>query len=640
MWRAIGAGLVISAVTGAPAFGLGGADERGCLDARLAPADAVAACSRIIAAGNLSDSGLAQAYRARAAVHVRTGDDASAQMDIEAALRLTPKEAGLWRDLGLLHMRAGAHAKAVEAFDAALLETPDDAKTHFARALAHAATKAHEAALADYDTVIRLTPDDAEALFNRGLIRMELRRWPAAREDFSAFLRRRPDDPRGYRLRARTYIATEHWRSAKLDLDDVLARDPRDAGAYFERGRVRARQRAFFDAAADLDAAARLDPKFVTPARVLRGNFGAALRAEGDTAYRKEDYDAAIRSYDEALRLRADDAVALLKQGLAYAANGTDVLAIVNLSAAIDTGRLRGPALAQTQYRRGLMFAQGGRNERALSDFDAAIGTGGLSAADMHALQIARGVILVAAGDHKAALAAFEAAVKADPEDPLGLVNRGWAYFQAGRVPHALDDLDRAIGSGVLSGAALATAHNFRGLARAGAGSYEEALSDHDATLAIDTTDVDAVYARGRANFYLGRFAAAAKDFERAVAAITDDAFPAIWLYLAKARSGQQARRTLASLVDRFARDAWPGPIVALYLGLATAQDLQDAAAKADSAKQPDALVDANFFLAQYLLLRGEDEAAARLLGAVVDTGAARSISTIAARAELKRLRH
>jgi lipoprotein NlpI len=122
-------------------------------------------------------------------------------------------------------------------------------------------------------------------------------------------------------------------------------------------------------------------------------------------------------------------------------------------------------------------------------------------------------------------------------------------------------------------------------------------------------------------------------NLSRSVHLRPDDPYAVLWLYLARARSGQQQAATeLAANAAQLQATDWPAPIVDLYLGKATAQ------ASMDAPDSPDHRCEAQFYVGEWLLLHGDAAAARDRLAQAADICPKNSIERPAARAELKRL--
>ena len=88
----------------------------------------------------------------------------------------------------------------------------------------------------------------------------------------------------------------------------------------------------------------------------------------------------------------------------------------------------------------------------------------------------------------------------------------------------------------------------------------------------------------------------------------------------------------------RLSLNAWPGPVVLLYLGKGKPEQVLAAATDADPAKERDQHCKAYFYLAEHALLRGQRAEALDLFREAIATGQTTYIEYAAAQAELGRL--
>jgi len=100
----------------------------------------------------------------------------------------------------------------------------------------------------------------------------------------------------------------------------------------------------------------------------------------------------------------------------------------------------------------------------------------------------------------------------------------------------------------------------------------------------------------GFARFYQGDFAAAALDLQEAVDGT--DAYPILWLYLARARAGRQGKRDLEQGAAQLKSEQWPSPVIKLFLEQGTPEAMVAAADK------PEERCEAQYYLGQWHLLR------------------------------------
>jgi lipoprotein NlpI len=213
--------------------------------------------------------------------------------------------------------------------------------------------------------------------------------------------------------------------------------------------------------------------------------------------------------------------------------------------------------------------------------------------------------------------------------------NRGIARTRMGDYEHAIADLDMAIGINPQAGNAFTS----RGIAWHGRGDYERAIADYDAAIRLNPQDALAVNNRGLARYFQGEFALAAREFARAREMRKPDAYLAIWSYLARTRNGENARSEFEQDVGILASDAWPAPVLRAYLGQISPEALLLASASPDARTQAEQRCEANYYLGQWNVIRGEQERAVAHFRAAQDQCPRFFLEFTGATAELKRLK-
>jgi tetratricopeptide (TPR) repeat protein len=126
----------------------------------------------------------------------------------------------------------------------------------------------------------------------------------------------------------------------------------------FQQGVDASCQGDYDRAIASFTEAIRLDPKYV-PAYVNRGNI---YKSKGDC-------DKAIADYNESIRLDPNHVPAYINRGLAYAARGRSDMAMADYNQAI----LLDPKSSLAYINRGLIYEAGGDYRKAFDDFENAI---------------------------------------------------------------------------------------------------------------------------------------------------------------------------------------------------------------------------------------------------------------------------
>ena len=205
----------------------------------------------------------------------------------------------------------------------------------------------------------------------------------------------------------------------------------------------------------------------------------------------------------------------------------------------------------------------------------------------------------------------------------------------------AIDYCTRAIQSDELSKENLALTFAHRAIAYSVKGNYDRAIQDLDQAVPLYRSDISAVSIRGHIRFYQVQFAAAVPDLQRALRAEPRNLYRSLRLYLARSRSGIDARDDLVrATATEFDPEIWPGPIVVMYLGQIGSQAVLDAAADPNPRRQREKQCEAYFYIGQQLLIQGNKSQAVKMFQAAVATGMSNFIEYDGAKAELKRLGH
>ena len=254
---------------------------------------------------------------------------------------------------------------------------------------------------------------------------------------------------------------------------------------------------------------------------------------------------------------------------------------------------------------------------------------------DYHPAFYNRGNAYRKKGLYDRAIEDYDTAIVLKPDYHLAFNNRGIAYRRKGLYDRAIEDYNTAI----KLKPDYHLAFNNRGNAYRSKGLYDRAFEDYDTAIKLKPDYALAFSNRGNANFYLGRFPAAVGDYERSLSIEPKKIFRVIRLYLARERSGQDARVDLARDASNFDLTDWPGPVVSMFLGRAAPEQVLAAAKHSDQRKQREQNCEAYFYVGQHHLLRGNKRDAAKFFRKVLDTGITYFIEYTGAKAELDRLK-
>jgi lipoprotein NlpI len=244
-----------------------------------------------------------------------------------------------------------------------------------------------------------------------------------------------------------------------------------------------------------------------------------------------------------------------------------------------------------------------------------------------------RGSVHVRRNEDDQALAAFDAAIDLAPELEEAYVRRAAIYRKAGRLDDALADYQTVIDQ--------TPTHARVYIARAAAlcveARHEEAAADCDMALRLAPRDPGIHRQIGLVRICAGQFDHAAVTLARAVTLDPKNAYAALLLHLARAGAGQEDARELRDNAAGIDRRAWPGPLLALYLGEITADQVL-AAARSDETTARERLGEAAFYRGERALLAGDTAEAERLLREAQLLCPAPFIESWAAATELRRL--
>jgi len=406
---------------------------------------------------------------------------------------------------------------------------------------------------------------------------------PPAYQDQLNLAQQSGDDGRiaaAYNNRGVAYVAAAGYDDAIASYTKAVAVDPEYAEAYYNRGNAFARERDYDDAIGDYGKALRLDPTL----EYAYNNRGLAYLRQGND-------DRAIADFNEALRLDSDLSYAYNGRATVYFQQGDVDRAIADY----DQALLLNPQDAYAYDGRGSAYHRKGDDGRAIADYGVAMH---LDPGDPD-IYYNRGEAVFARGDDDRAIADFGEALRFDPNLSYVHLARGRAYDRKGDDEMAIADYDEALRLNPTS----TEAYDERANAYEHEGDYRRAIVDYGKAIRRDDGYADAYFGRAIAYLYSGSAARGRADFERFAKLVPTDAFAALWLDVADRRSAHPSG--LARAAWRLDMNAWPAPLVRLFLGDATPAAVLAAAGDPNPAKQRGQLCQADFYSAEFLNVHG-----------------------------------
>lgn len=266
-----------------------------------------------------------------------------------------------------------------------------------------------------------------------------------------------------------------------------------------------------------------------------------------------------------------------------------------------------------------------------------------------------RGDAWYAKQDYDHAIADYTEVIRLSPEFPSGFGQRGNAWFSKQDYDHAIADYTEAIRlsaqygadaakyavpSLVRRGAAWHAKHDYdraiadyteairlspqfgadaaetamAGLGRRGDAwrektDYDRAFADYNEVLRLDPQNVTALARRASLQFKLGRYPTAVGDW-LTLSKVKADGYTYLWLYLSRARAGNADAKVELAAQSKLLKSDWPQPVIGLYLGELSRDEVLARALNGDSQTQKKQVCEANFYIGEWYLLEGDKGAA------------------------------
>ena len=153
-------------------------------------------------------------------------------------------------------------------------------------------------------------------------------------------------------------------------------------------------------------------------APLLRGQEQKSAFQQGIDASYKGDYDLAIASFSEAIRLSPKYVAAYNNRGNIYKTKGDYAKAIADYNTAIHIDSTYVPAY----INRGIVYAATGSSDKAMWDYNEAIRMD----PENRLAYVNRGLLSESSGDYQMAFEDFEKAIHLDSNDALAYNNLAW----------------------------------------------------------------------------------------------------------------------------------------------------------------------------------------------------------------------
>lgn len=271
--------------------------ELGDLDGALVSLDA-----------SISIHPLAEAYRVRAVIHRRRGDEEKARNDALKVVELAPAKvapvplAPVFGSPGTDLLRGAQIAAAAGRYDEAIdlcnqalgltLSPPLASGVFLTCGNAYAGKNDWDHAFLDYDQAVKIDPRNADAWANRANAYAHKDQRDKSIHDYDEAIRLNPNLEEAYSNRALEYLAAKKTDKALRDLTEAIRVNPKSAWAYRWRSLVLLELKRTDEALADAETLVTLKPE-----------LGDAYHCRAIVHLARREYTKARADFERALPL-------------------------------------------------------------------------------------------------------------------------------------------------------------------------------------------------------------------------------------------------------------------------------------------------------------------------------------------------
>ena len=328
--------------------------------------------------------------------------------------------------------------KALEQFQNLIAINPNSAIAWKGRGDAYLSIGRDLQALESYNKSLFFEPNDPKTLNNKGKALYKLRRYKEALEVHEKVLEINPNNPEAWSGKGFAYIGLNKYKEANDSLDKLKQINPDKPSVWQQIGLVtellqgsQAAKKYYEEAVSSYDDLLRRKPNDVV-----------ALTDRGSVLLKLNRLPEALASYENALKIDNNFYEALLGKGNALGGLGKPQEALFAFNRATEIR----PQDYQVWFTRGSLLAQYMKDyNEALKSFEKAIER----RYDSSDAWVNKGAVLLELNRYDEALVAFDKAKDLKPKDPYVWANRGYALEKLGRTQEARNSNNKALELGL-----------------------------------------------------------------------------------------------------------------------------------------------------------------------------------------------
>ena len=325
---------------------------------------------------------------------------------------------------GEAYMKQSQFSSAAIEFRNALKVDPRYVEAYYQLAKADLALRDPNSAYKALGQAIALDPNRSDARLDRARLLSFAREYGPATDDANYVLKQEPKNADAHRVLGSILAAQKQYDQALQEFSKAAALAPDDAQSYLDIALTNLALRHPADAEMSIKKAIQVDPKAV-PAYLDLANF---YRAENNPAQAEQVLQDGIKANPSAIPLYLDLAGVFQSQG--KQADAGNVLSSLS-------GQL--PKSAEAALGIGDFYLQAKMNDRALSEYQR-----GLSI-DAHNITLEERIedLYLTTGKTDLAANVDDELLKLYPNDVLARVNHGRVLMAQGKVPDAIQSLQK-----------------------------------------------------------------------------------------------------------------------------------------------------------------------------------------------------
>lgn len=368
-----------------------------------------------------------ESYLLLSALYTKWGEPAKAQVVLEQLVEASPASVMGYYYLGRLHAGAGRLDEARDSFGEALRRNSRSVLILTDLALVEEMRANTQEANLLYRRVLALDPGNEVARRRLAGILAGQKRYDEALEEFRQ-LERIEADPTETRLKiGLIYLEKGDFASAATELNLVRSANPNDHSVAYYLGIV-------YSETGELGRA-RDVLRSVPPSSPL---YAEARLQMAYLAQREDDLDSAVEYANEALQARPESS-GIIEFLIALERDRDQISEAVALGERLVE---KAPNNDRYHFMLGALYDEAGDRRRALDQMREAIELNPENAAALNYL----GYSYAEAGQKlEEAEELVKRALAVDPNDGFYIDSLGWVFYQRGKYPQAVEQLERAV---------------------------------------------------------------------------------------------------------------------------------------------------------------------------------------------------